>query len=186
LDSKKQSQGIYNKVAFAPFDLLSSVKPAGFLAFLGAFRALAIQDADARRSCPWGTIGMGRYLPHLVSQGVVHFLDDAAVAPLPVVFEHLFPRWKIMWEIPPLASSPFAVEDRIHDNRDMAFNGKYLPDSQLIELLPGEHKVSFRKPRTFGGEEAGTVTFSAEAGGRYRFSYTPNGNPAFTIGDLGN
>jgi len=115
LDSKKQSQGIYNKVAFAPFDFLSSVKPAGFHAFLGAFRALAIQDADARRSCPWGTIGMGCSLPHLVTQGIVHFLDDAVVAPLSVVFEHLFPRRKIMWQIPPLASCPFAVEDRIHD-----------------------------------------------------------------------
>ena len=60
-------------------------------------------------------LACGCSLPHLVPQGVVHFLDDAAVAPLPEVFEHLFPRWKIMWEIPPLASSPFAVEDRIHD-----------------------------------------------------------------------
>jgi hypothetical protein len=110
-----RSAPIDNKVAFAPLNLLSSVKPAGFHAFLGAFRALAIQDADAWRFCPWGTIGMGCSLPHLVAQGVVYFLDDAVVAPLPVVFEHLFPRWKIMWEIPPLASSPFAVEDRIHD-----------------------------------------------------------------------
>src|SRR5450759_5001213 len=47
LDSKEQSQGIHNKMAFAPLDLLSSVKAAGFHAFLGAFRALAIQDANA-------------------------------------------------------------------------------------------------------------------------------------------
>lgn len=113
---KQVSDCINDDMPLAPVDLFACILPTA-AACLGRFDALAVYDAGCRLRLALLSF------PLLLAQRLIDPLPGAIKRPFSKMVVHAARRWKVGWQIRPLAASSYHIEHRIYRGTHVNLDG---------------------------------------------------------------